>query len=177
MAQAGAHICACGTTERNLGDGIGPAERWAASGVAVCFGSDSNIQIDLLEDARQLEYHLRLQRLERAVLAAGEGRESLAKRLFSGATQVGAESLAAPGGNLQEGLAADFFTVDLNDFSVAGADRNSLLSHIVFSAERTAIRDVYVAGEPLLEDGHHPLHEEIVRRFQDVQRRLWSAAS
>ncbi|HYK62950.1 MAG TPA: hypothetical protein VEV85_26165, partial [Bryobacteraceae bacterium] len=61
--------------------------------------------------------------------------------------------------------------------SVAGADRNSLLSHIVFSAERTAIRDVYVAGEPLLEDGHHPLHEEIVRRFQDVQRRLWSAAS
>jgi len=177
LAQAGAHICACGTTERNLGDGIGPAERWAASGVAVCFGSDSNIQIDLLEDARQLEYHLRLQRLERAVLAAGEGRESLAKRLFSGATQVGAESLAAPGGNLQEGLAADFFTVDLNDFSVAGADRNSLLSHIVFSAERTAIRDVYVAGEPLLEDGHHPLHEEIVRRFQDVQRRLWSAAS
>jgi formimidoylglutamate deiminase len=177
LAQAGAHICACGTTERNLGDGVGPAERWAASGVAVCFGSDSNIQIDLLEDARQLEYHLRLERLERAVLAAGEDRESLANRLFAGATQVGAESLGAPGGSLEEGLAADFFTVDLNDLSIAGAGRDSLLSHIVFSAERTAIRDIYLGGEPVFEDGHHPFQEDIVGRFQDVQRRLWNETS
>jgi formimidoylglutamate deiminase len=175
LAQARAHICACGTTERNLGDGIGPAERWSAANVGVCFGSDSNIQIDLLEDARQLEYHLRLERLERAVLASGEDPESLAKRLFAGATQVGAESLGAPGGSLEEGLAADFFTVDLNDLSIAGADRDSLLSHIVFSAARTAIRDIYIAGQAVIEDGHHPLQEEIVRRFQDVQRRLWSA--
>ena len=28
LAQGSAHICACGTTERNLGDGIAPAERW-----------------------------------------------------------------------------------------------------------------------------------------------------
>jgi formimidoylglutamate deiminase len=178
LAQAQAHICACGTTERNLGDGIGPAERWAAAKVAVCFGSDSNIQIDLMEDARQLEYHLRLERLERTVLTAGgENREDLACRLFKGATQVGAESLGAPGGILEEGLAADFFTIDLDDFSIAGADRDSLLSHIVFSAERTAIRDIYIAGERVIEDGHHPLQEEIVRRFQDVQRRLWGAAS
>ncbi|HLH42445.1 MAG TPA: formimidoylglutamate deiminase [Bryobacteraceae bacterium] len=177
LAQARAHICACPTTERNLGDGVAPAQLWAAANLSVCFGTDSNIQIDLLEDARQLEYHLRLERLERAVLASGEDPESLAKRLFAGATQAGAASLGAPAGSLQEGLAADFFTVALDDLSIAGAGPDSLLAHIVFSAGRSAVRDVFVAGRPVLEDGHHPLRHEIVRRFQDLQRRLWSEGS
>jgi formimidoylglutamate deiminase len=174
LAKAQAHICACGTTERNLGDGIGPAERWAASNIPVCYGSDSNIQIDLLEDARQLEYHLRLERLERAVLAPDAEQESLAKRLFVSATEVGAHSLGSEGGVLEEGRPADFFTLNLDDLSIAGADQSSLLSHIVFAGERTAVRDVYVAGRPVLEDGRHPLQEEIVGRFRKVQKELWS---
>jgi formimidoylglutamate deiminase len=173
LAKAHAHICACGTTERNLGDGIGPAERWAASGVPVCHGTDSNIQIDLLEDARELEYHLRLEKLERSVLAPNEDPESLARRLFDNATRVGAESLGSSGGSLEPGRAADFFTVDLDDPCIAGADAGFLLSHIVFCLERTAIRDVYVGGEPAMQDGRHPLQEEIVREFQETQRTLW----
>jgi formimidoylglutamate deiminase len=173
LARARAHICACGTTERNLGDGIAPAERWAALGIPVCYGSDSNIQIDLLEDARQLEYHLRLEKLQRAVLASNEDRESLARSLFDNATRVGAESLGAPAGGLEPGLAADFFTVDLDDLSIAGADAGSLLGHIVFSLERTAIRQVYVGGEPVIQDGRHPLQDEIVRGFNETQRKLW----
>jgi formimidoylglutamate deiminase len=177
LAGANAHICACGTTERNLGDGIGPAERWAAAGVEVCYGSDSNVQINLLEDARQLEYHLRLERLERAVLAPDAERESLAARLFRSATQEGADSLGAPGGDLEEGRPADFFSVDLDDLSIAGADPSSLLSHVVFSAERTAIRDVYVNGRPVIQEGRHALQEEIVLKFTEVQRKLWGHAS
>jgi cytosine/adenosine deaminase-related metal-dependent hydrolase len=71
------------------------------------------------------------------------------------------------------GRAADFFTVDLNDCSVAGADRESLLGHVVFSLERTAVRDVAVGGELVVRDSRHRLEEEIVREFGDVQRRLW----
>jgi formimidoylglutamate deiminase len=173
LAWAPSHICACGTTERNLGDGISPAERWAASGVRVCYGSDSNVQIDLLEDARELEYHLRLEKLARAVLAPNPERESLSRWLFHNATRVGAESLGAPAGSLEPGRAADFFTADLDDLSIAGADGDSLLSHIVFSLERTAIRHVYVGGEPVIQDGRHPLQDEIVRRFNKTQRKLW----
>ncbi len=175
LAAARAHICACGTTERNLGDGIGPAQDWFAAGVATCFGADSNVQINLLEDARQLEYHLRLKLLERAVLAPGTDRESLARRLFTSATETGAHSLGAPGGMLAPGRPADFFTVALDDLSLAGADAQSLLTHIVFSGERTAIREVYVGGKPVIEDGHHPLQAEIVERFRAVERRLWGA--
>ena len=42
---------------------------------------DSQIQIDLLEDARELEYHLRLQKMQRNVLAP-----ELARKLFDCAT-------------------------------------------------------------------------------------------
>jgi len=173
LGEARARIAACPTTERNLGDGIGPTDELIKAGVGVCFGSDSNVQIDLLEDARALEYHLRLNRIERVVLAPDCAQESLARRLFACATETGAESLAAPGGKLEVGKPADFFTVDLNDPSIAGGDGDALLSAVVFSLERTAIPDVCVGGEFLIRDGHHPKEERIIREFQEVQRKLW----
>jgi formimidoylglutamate deiminase len=163
-------VCACPTTERNLGDGICPADRLAGAGVRIALGSDSNVQIDLLEDARELEYHLRLKRLERVVLHP----EQLAARLFACATESGAASLTAPGGRLEVGRPADFFTVDLNDPSIAGADAESLMSHVVFSLERTAIRDVYIAGQRVVDAGHHSLAEEIRRNFAELQAQLVS---
>lgn len=166
-------VCACPTSERNLGDGAVPAEKLFEAGVRICFGSDSNVQIDILEDARELEYHLRMNRLERAVLAPDTSREGLAKRLFESATESGARSLMAPGGSLQIDRPADFFTVDLNDCSVAGASAESLLGHVVFSMERTAVRDVCIAGQMVVRDGQHRLQEEIVRQFGEVQRNLW----
>src|SRR5438270_7373810 len=68
FARTGAMVCACPTTERNLGDGVVPADEYFKHSVPICLGTDSHAQIDLLEDARELEYHLRLQKLERAVL-------------------------------------------------------------------------------------------------------------
>jgi formimidoylglutamate deiminase len=55
IAEAGALVCACPTTERNLGDGVVPAEILFDKGVRVALGTDSHTLIDLLEDARELE--------------------------------------------------------------------------------------------------------------------------
>jgi formimidoylglutamate deiminase len=177
LANARAKVCACPTTERNLGDGTSPADQLLCAGVGICFGSDSNVQIDLLEDARALEYHLRMRRIERVVLAPDSSRDGLAKRLFESATETGARSLAAQGGKLEPGHPADFFTVDLKDPSIAGANASSLLNHILFSAERTAIRDVSVGGEFVIRDGRHRLQDEVVRNFEGVQRKLWGGAA
>jgi formimidoylglutamate deiminase len=175
LARTGARVCACPTTERNLGDGIGPSDRLFQSGIPVCFGSDSNVQIDLLEDARQLEYHLRLKNLERVILSPDSGEESLAQRLITSATQNGAESIQAPGGELESGRAADFFTVDLHDPSIAGSGAHSILSNTVFAAGRTSIREVFVGGKQIISEGRHPIQGEIVRRFDAVQTRLWGS--
>lgn len=146
LAEAGAHVCACPTTERNLGDGVVPADRYFEHGVQICLGSDSNAQIDILEDARELEYHLRMKRLERAILPSDE--------LIKCATKHGRESLQTAD--------TDYFTIDMNDPRVAGADDT------VFSMDKTAIRDVYVDAKQIVTNGRHAKQDEIVERFKRV---------
>jgi formimidoylglutamate deiminase len=55
VAQAGARVCVCPTTEANLGDGFVPVERLCARTIGICIGSDSNVRIDPLEELRELE--------------------------------------------------------------------------------------------------------------------------
>jgi formimidoylglutamate deiminase len=186
LARAGASVCACPTTERNLGDGVVPADSLLDAGAFIALGTDSHAQIDLLEDARELEYHLRLVRLARNVLApaphtasAPETRapelSALAARLFACATASGARSVGLRnGGALTEGSPADFFTVDLTDPTIAGAGDEDLLSAIVFSLARAAVREVAVGGRLVIEDGRHAAQDEIVGRFAALQRRLWT---
>lgn len=145
LARSGAFVCACPTTERNLGDGVVPADTYFDGGVRIALGSDSQIQIDLLEDARELEYHLRLQKMERNVLAP-----MLAERLFDCATINGAASIGFDGGRIKPGAPADFFTVDLNDLSIAGSPVDDLLTNIVFSLSQRAVRDVIVGGRRIV---------------------------
>jgi formimidoylglutamate deiminase len=191
FAKTGAMVCACPTTERNLGDGVVPADDYLRNNVTMCLGTDSNAQIDLLEDARELEYHLRLQKLERAVLDGNPtvregaltsntdstlpdgGVSDTASLLFDCATINGARSVGGPGGALEAGKPADFFTVDLNDPAIAGASRDNLLASIVFSASRAAVREVVVGGKPIVSEGQHMIQEEVVERFNELQRRLW----
>jgi formimidoylglutamate deiminase len=97
--------------------------------------------------------------------------DSLARILLHSATAAGARALRAPGGTLEVGRPADFFTVDLRDPSVAGA--GSSLAAIVFGLQRTAIRDVAVGGRLVVQNGRHPAAEEIVDQFDHVQRALW----
>jgi formimidoylglutamate deiminase len=157
--------------------------------VPICLGTDSHAQIDLLEDARELEYHLRLQRLERVVLSVGnpsvsegnsgdqalpDGRASdTAALLFDCATVNGARSIGAPGGMLEPNRPADFFTVTLDDPSIAGASSDDLLASIIFAASRAAVREVVVGGKPVVSEGRHLIQEEVVERFNDLQKRLW----
>ena len=175
IAQARALVCACPTTERNLGDGVIPVDLYFQNDVRVALGTDSHAQIDLLEDARELEYNLRLQNMERAVLSpdTNQTRSALAARLFECATLRGAESIGSPGGELRDGRAADFFTVDLDDPSIAGANEDDLLSSVVFSLSRTAVRDVFVGGQRIIEDGRHAKQQEIVSKFKKLQKKLW----
>ena len=189
FARTGAFVCACPTTERNLGDGVVPADEYMKHQVPISLGTDSHAQIDLLEDARELEYHLRLQRLERVVLSirsptVREGMvmsEALPDRrasdtaglLFDCATVNGARSIGAPGGRLEPNRPADFFTVALDDPSIAGASSDDLLASIVFAASRAAVREVVVGGKPIVSEGRHLIQEEVVERFSDLQKRLW----
>ena len=69
LRDAGARICACPTTEANLGDGFLPVARVCHRGLGVCIGSDSNVRIDPLEELRELEGIARRQTGARGVVS------------------------------------------------------------------------------------------------------------
>jgi formimidoylglutamate deiminase len=172
LADARAIVCSCPTTERNLGDGIVPADALIKLGVRHALGSDSQAQIDPLEDARQLDYHLRLAQQQRAVLDQIAD-QPIASRLFDSATRHGAQALGVDCGSFQDGTYGDMVTVGLRDLSVAGHTPESLLALLIFGANHLAIRDVFVNGRIVLRDGHHPLEDEIVRKYEEVYRKVW----
>jgi formimidoylglutamate deiminase len=170
LGAAHATVCACPTTERNLGDGVVRADRLLAAGARLCVGSDSEAQLNPLEDARQLEYHLRLVEMQRAMLDTERiGVGALGAKLYSIASEGGMRSLGIDGGALRPGEPADFIVVDLDDPAIAGASREDLMAQVVFGLERTAIAETWVAGRRLALDFAGALP-----KFRDVMRRLWS---
>ena len=68
LTQTGARICACPTTEANLGDGFIPVERVLHRSIPLCIGSDSNVRIDPFEELRELDGIARRQAGRRDVL-------------------------------------------------------------------------------------------------------------
>jgi formimidoylglutamate deiminase len=171
MARGRITVGACPTTERNLGDGILSVDQLIDAGVSIALGTDSHTQTDALENARELESNLRLRYLQRAVLDGRQGRP-LASLLFDSATRAGARSLHLGTGTLEPGKPADFFTVDLADPSIAGSLPEELLTNIVFSMSRSAIRHVAVDGKMKIDHSRHALHDEIIEAFCRVQQRL-----
>ena len=123
----------------------------------------------MLKEARLLEYQLRVARQQRGAFAA-----DATTALFHAATFTGARSLGATGGALEVGRPADFFTVNLFDPSIAGAEPDALLANVVYALERRAVRDVWVGARQRVTGGRHPLHGPIVGRFVEAQRRIWA---
>jgi formimidoylglutamate deiminase len=72
LAEAGARVCVCPTTEANLGDGFIPVERLRSRGIPLCIGSDSSVRIDPREELRELEGTARRQELRRNVVPPEE---------------------------------------------------------------------------------------------------------
>jgi formimidoylglutamate deiminase len=178
IGAARATVCACPLTERNLGDGIVPADRLVAAGARLALGVDSHAEVDPLGEARALEGHLRLLRGRRAVLDEPAG--SLAPRLLEAATAGGMAALGLPGGRLAPGEPADFVLLDADDPSLAGADPGTLLATLVSGAAATAVKSTFVAGEPVIEDGWpppgRPTGAALLEAFRRVMRDLWGAA-
>ena len=74
LADAGALVATCPTTEGNLGDGHFPAAAYRDAGVRLAIGSDSNVVVDPFEELRELETGARreLQRRHALLAAAGD---------------------------------------------------------------------------------------------------------
>lgn len=147
LGTLGVAVCLCPTTERDLGDGIGPARALSSAGARLCLGSDSHAVIDVFEEARAVELDQRLLTGRRGGHAPDE--------LLVAASSGGMQALHWDAGQLTVGRLADFISVSLDSSRFADADSRSLLSYVVYAASAADVRDVYIGGIQVVADGHH----------------------
>lgn len=141
----GQHVCACPTTEADLGDGIVPAAAHLAHGARLALGSDSNAVIDLIQEARLLEMGERLRTGRRLCLRPPSGELGLA--LLGAATVGGASSLGRPElGRLAVGAPFDAFTVDRDHPTLARVAAAHLLDAIMLAGSAAPVDRVFVGG-------------------------------
>ncbi|MDP9255619.1 MAG: formimidoylglutamate deiminase [Actinomycetota bacterium] len=147
LAQTGSTVCACPTTEANLGDGFLPAAELWQRGVPVSFGADSNVRLDPFEEARETEGCARRQSGRRNVLVA-DGDAGPAPSLWRCLTEHGARSLglAAPG--IMAGAPADLVALDLEHPEIRSVEPRHLAAAVLFSGTAALVRETWVAGAP-----------------------------
>ena len=165
VGNARATVCLCPPGDLGTGYGISMWEAPAAAGVGIALGTDSHARVNLLTEA----WRIAGGRITGGTLSAAESSAAL----FHAATVGGARSLGTAGGALEVGRPADFFTVNLYDPALAGADADSLLSNLLLAGERRPVREVWIGARQRVANGRHALHGPIIGRFVDVQRRLW----
>jgi formiminoglutamate deiminase len=144
LAETGTSISICGTTERDLADGIGPARQLADAGCPITLGTDQHAVIDMFEEARALEMDERL--------ASGErGRFSPAQLVTA---MTGHASLGWDGaGRIATGCRADLVSVRLDSARTAGCDP----AQAVFAATAADVDTVIVDGRVVVRGGRHTL--------------------
>ena len=124
VAEAGARVCLCPTTEANLGDGFAPVEELCERGIGICIGSDSNVRIDPLEELRELEAIARRRTGRRNVVSPDS---LLCFGADEGAGSLGLETW-------------DEIEIDLDHLSLRGVEEADLFAALVSSCSAEVIK-------------------------------------
>ncbi|MGH9169815.1 MAG: formimidoylglutamate deiminase [Acidimicrobiales bacterium] len=141
-------ICACPTTERDLGDGIGRFSALAEAGAMLSIGSDSHAVIDPFEETRAIELDERLAAERRGIWQV--------PALLEAATSGGCRSLGWPEAGIAPGGVADLVTLRLGSLRLTGAaSSEELLARVVFAAHPSDVHSVVVGGKVVVAEGEH----------------------
>lgn len=177
VGRTGAGIVICPSTEGNLGDGIADIPAWLAAGVPMAIGSDSHVCRNAMEELRWLEYGQRLNLQRRNVCAApASGRSATAERLFDAVLRAGATAAGQKPWGLCAGARADMVVLNTQAPGLLGIPQSHLMDAAVFACDKSAVADVFVAGRPVIQDGHHARQTQIATQFASAMQALWELA-
>jgi len=174
LAQSGAVVCLCPSTEANLGDGLFPLHNYLSAGGQIAIGSDSHISINPFEELRWLEYGQRLASQSRNVAALEQAH--VGRELFSRVLHGGMQASGHVPQGIGIGAVADLVVLNDDDPMLVGHGEASLLDALVFSGYRLPIERVMVHGEWRVKDGNHLERETIRNAYGETLQRIGVAA-
>jgi formiminoglutamate deiminase len=163
LGASGTFACFCPTTERDLGDGIGPGRALRDAGGRLTLGSDSHAVIDLFEEMRALELDERLASQRRGhwtaaeLLEAGTRHESLGWQDQAGRIAVGAR--------------ADLVTVATDHVRTAGTGADE--QTVVHAAVAEDVTHVVADGRVVFREGDR---DQLGRDLAAAVDRIWETS-
>jgi formiminoglutamate deiminase len=162
VGAASSYVSFCPTTERDLGDGIGPSRRLHDAGARLTLGSDSHAVVDLFEEMRAVELDERLATQQRGHWTAAE--------LLAAATTTGHESLGwADAGAIAVGQRADLVVLDPVTPRTAGTGRDE--ATVVFAATAEDVQRVMADGRWIVQEGdRYDVGQELDAAIERVWR-------
>jgi formimidoylglutamate deiminase len=169
IAESGAVVALCPTTEANLGDGLFPLREFFDLDGRIGIGSDSNVSVSLVEELRWLEYGQRLITRERAV-GVTVAEPSVGRCLFELAVAGGLQSCA------QATQGDDRIVLDADAPALVGATPEDLHDRFVFAGNRSLIKEVRIGGKTVVAEGQHPHREAIAARYRRTLQNLLASA-
>ena len=147
LAEHGASVCACPTTEGNLGDGFLPAVEILERGIRLSIGSDSHVRIDPLEELREIETNARRLSGHRNIIVAGNETSPTPGLLRAGWGHDGPKA----------GDLADLIEIDLSHPALSDIEARNLPSALVFGAGSGVVAGTWVDGRKVYERGETDL--------------------
>ena len=163
LADSGATVAICPTTEANLGDGLFPLAAYLEAGGCWGIGSDSHVSVSPVEELRWLEYGQRLLTRRRNI-ASRIGIPSVGEALLQG---VWHSAAAATGFD-----ACDEVVLDGDVPTLIGAGPHDIADRWVFAGNRPAVREVTVAGRQVVAGGRHVDAEAVLADYRGAIDRL-----
>lgn len=170
IADRGATVALCPTTEANLGDGLFPLRDYLDAGGRWGIGSDSHISVSPVEELRWLEYGQRLITRHRNIAASADA-PSVGDTLLAGVRA----SAALATGFLDPALAEDRIVLDPTAPQLLGATDADRVDRWIFSGNRPAVDRVVVAGRELVTAGRHRDREAVAAGYAAALGRLLAA--
>ena len=143
MAERGAGLAYCPSSNMILGDGITRITEMRRLGVRIGLGTDggcTNNRLSVFEEMRMAALLQKVRHLD--------GTRVTAEEVFAMGTAEGAALLGVDAGAIEVGRAADLVAVDLGHPSLHPP--TSLLKSVVYAMSHQAVTDVWVHGRPVV---------------------------
>ncbi|MEJ5864125.1 TRZ/ATZ family hydrolase [Pseudomonas farsensis] len=147
LVESNTSVVHCPESNLKLASGFCPVERLWQAGVNVAVGTDgaaSNNDLDLLGETRTAAL------LAKAVAGSAtalDAHRALRMATLNGARALGLEAIC---GSLEVGKAADVVAFDLS--GLLQQPVHDPVSQLIYATGRDCVKDVWVAGQPLLLD-------------------------
>lgn len=175
LAESGAHVVLCPSTEGNLGDGLFPLNNFLGEGGSWSIGTDSHIGLNPFEELRLLDYGQRTQTHRRnTFLQAGEidsGLAGISMMLRGGRKAMGKEQADF----FVEGESLDALVMDARAPLIASSSVENLTSTCVYASDVSMHYGTMVNGVWKVKEGKHvdqaSIQTDFLTRIQELKNR------